>query len=55
VQWGAIADVGVLAGDAAMAANLGRRLGTVALPAAASLAALPAILASGVAVAGKVT
>ncbi len=52
VQWGAIADVGVLAGDAAMAANLGRRLGTVALPAAASLAALPAILASGVAVAG---
>jgi hypothetical protein len=52
VQWGAIADVGVLAGDAAMAANLGRRLGTVALPATASLAALPAILDSGVAVAG---
>jgi acyl transferase domain-containing protein/NADPH:quinone reductase-like Zn-dependent oxidoreductase len=52
VQWGAIADVGVLAGDAAMEAGLSRRLGTVALPAAACLAALPAILASGVAVAG---
>ena len=52
VQWGAIADVGVLAGDAAMEASLSRRLGTVALPAATCLAALPAILASGVAVAG---
>lgn len=52
VQWGPIADVGVLAGDEATAAGLSRRLGAVALPAAACLAALPAILASGLAVAG---
>lgn len=52
VQWGPIADAGVLAGDEAMAAGLSRRLGAVALPAAQCLAALPAILASGVPVAG---
>ncbi len=52
VQWGPIADAGVLAGDEATAAGLSRRLGAVALPAATCLAALPAILASGVAVAG---
>ncbi len=52
VQWGPIADAGVLAGDEATAAGLSRRLGAVALPAAQCLAALPAILDSGVAVAG---
>jgi len=52
VQWGPIADAGVLAGDEATAAGLSRRLGAVALPAAQCLAALPAILDSGVAVVG---
>ena len=52
VQWGPVSDAGVLAGDEATAAGLSRRLGAVALPAAQCLAALPAILDSGVAVAG---
>ncbi|MBC7432324.1 MAG: SDR family NAD(P)-dependent oxidoreductase, partial [Rubritepida sp.] len=52
VQWGPIGDAGVLGGDEATAAGLSRRLGAVALPAAQCLAALPAILASGVPVVG---
>lgn len=52
VGWGPILDAGVLAADAATAAGLGRRLGAVALPAAQCLATLPAILDSGLAVAG---
>ena len=52
VAWGPILDVGVLAKDENAAAGLSRRLGAVALPAAECLERLPAILASGVPVAG---
>ncbi|MBE9603269.1 SDR family NAD(P)-dependent oxidoreductase [Acetobacteraceae bacterium H6797] len=47
VQWGPIADIGVLAGDEATAAILARRTGAIALTAAESLAQLPPLLASG--------
>ncbi len=52
VEWGPVSDTGVLAGDGASAAGLARRLGAVALPAAASLAQLPAMLDGGLPVAG---
>ncbi|WP_164867903.1 type I polyketide synthase [Rhodovarius crocodyli] len=52
VGWGPVLDTGVLAADATTAAGLARRLGAVALPAAQYLAALPAILDSGLPVAG---
>lgn len=51
VGWGPIADAGVLARDAATAATLERRTGVSAMPAQEALAALPALLAAGVAVA----
>jgi len=44
VCWGPIADVGMLAGDAAKAGALERRLGVSAMTAEAALAALPALL-----------
>jgi acyl transferase domain-containing protein/NADPH:quinone reductase-like Zn-dependent oxidoreductase/NADP-dependent 3-hydroxy acid dehydrogenase YdfG/acyl carrier protein len=52
VQWGPIADAGVLAEAEANAANLSRRLGAVALTAAETLDALPALLDSALPVAG---
>ncbi|WP_421991160.1 SDR family NAD(P)-dependent oxidoreductase [Roseococcus sp.] len=52
VQWGPIADAGVLAGDAPHAAALSQRLGATAMGAAEALAALPALLASGLPVIG---
>lgn len=50
VQWGPIADAGALAADGAAA--LSHRLGATALPAAEALAALPALIAAGLPVAG---
>ncbi|MBK1662493.1 KR domain-containing protein, partial [Paracraurococcus ruber] len=47
IAWGPIADAGMLAGDAATATILRRRLGAAPLPAAEALAALPALLAAG--------
>ncbi|WP_165585624.1 type I polyketide synthase [Roseococcus sp. SYP-B2431] len=52
VQWGPIADAGVLAGDAPNAAALSQRLGATALRASEALGALPALLASGLPVIG---
>ena len=52
VQWGPIADAGVLSGDTPHAAALSQRLGATALNAAEALGALPALLASGLPVAG---
>ncbi|MBY0338961.1 MAG: SDR family oxidoreductase, partial [Acetobacteraceae bacterium] len=52
VQWGPIADAGVLAAAEGDAADLSRRLGAVALSAAETLDALPGLLASGLPVAG---
>ncbi|WP_165838744.1 type I polyketide synthase [Roseicella frigidaeris] len=49
VAWGPIADAGMLAGDAATAAILARRLGATPLPAAEALATLPALLEAGAA------
>ncbi len=46
VAWGPIADVGMLAADAAKAETLHRRLGVAAMPAEEALAALPALLAA---------
>jgi acyl carrier protein len=46
VAWGPIADVGMLAADAAKAETLHRRLGVAAMRAAEALAALPALLAA---------
>lgn len=51
VGWGPIADAGVLSRDAATAETLERRTGVAPMPAQEALAALPALLASGVAVA----
>jgi NADPH:quinone reductase-like Zn-dependent oxidoreductase/acyl carrier protein len=51
VGWGPIADAGVLARDAATAETLERRTGVAPMPAQEALAALPALLASGAAVA----
>ncbi len=51
VGWGPIADAGVLARDAATAQTLERRTGVAPMPAQEALSALPALLASGVAVA----
>jgi acyl transferase domain-containing protein/NADPH:quinone reductase-like Zn-dependent oxidoreductase/acyl carrier protein len=47
VGWGPIADVGMLAADGGKAETLQRRLGVAPMTAAESLAALPALLASG--------
>ncbi|NOG70432.1 type I polyketide synthase [Roseicella sp. DB1501] len=47
VAWGPIADAGMLAGEAATAAILARRLGATPLPAAEALATLPALLEAG--------
>lgn len=52
VGWGPIGDAGMLAGDAATAGILQRRLGAVPMPAAEALSALPALLASGLAAPG---
>ncbi|TDH59842.1 SDR family NAD(P)-dependent oxidoreductase, partial [Dankookia rubra] len=52
VAWGPIADAGMLAGDAATAQILRRRLGAAPLPAEAALAALPVLLEAGPAVMG---
>jgi len=52
VQWGPIADAGVLAGDTPGAAALSQRLGATAMSAAEALGALPALLASGLPVIG---
>jgi NAD(P)-dependent dehydrogenase (short-subunit alcohol dehydrogenase family)/acyl carrier protein len=52
VQWGPIADAGMLAGDAARAAGLQRRFGAAPMRAAEALAALPALLESGLSCAG---
>jgi acyl carrier protein len=52
VQWGPIADAGMLAGDAARAAGLHRRFGAAPMGAAEALAALPALLDSGLPCAG---
>jgi phthiocerol/phenolphthiocerol synthesis type-I polyketide synthase C len=52
IRWGAIADAGMLAGDAARAGTLARRAGARPMPAAEALAAIPALLASGLPVAG---
>ncbi|WP_242530897.1 type I polyketide synthase [Roseococcus thiosulfatophilus] len=52
VQWGPISDAGMLAGEEARAEGLARRLGAVALTAREALDRLPALLESGVAVAG---
>ena len=52
VQWGPIADAGMLAGDAARAAGLQRRFGAAPMRAAEALAALPALLDSGLSCAG---
>ncbi|WP_135467545.1 type I polyketide synthase [Crenalkalicoccus roseus] len=52
VQWGPIADAGVLAREARTAETLRRRLGAQPVPAEAALAALPALLAAGTACAG---
>lgn len=46
VAWGPIADVGMLAADAAKAETLHRRLGVAAMRAEDALAALPALLAA---------
>jgi NADPH:quinone reductase-like Zn-dependent oxidoreductase/acyl carrier protein len=46
VAWGPIADVGMLAADAAKAETLHRRLGVAAMRADDALAALPALLAA---------
>ncbi len=47
VQWGPIADAGMLAGDAARAAGLHRRFGAAPMRAAGALSALPALLDAG--------
>jgi acyl carrier protein len=52
VQWGPIADAGMLAGDAARAAGLHRRFGAAPMRSAEALAALPALLDSGLSCAG---
>ncbi|MDB5413308.1 MAG: hypothetical protein JWR10_1643, partial [Rubritepida sp.] len=52
VQWGPIADTGVLAADAGGAAALSQRLGATALKSAEALDALPGLLASGLPVLG---
>ncbi|WP_424810742.1 SDR family NAD(P)-dependent oxidoreductase [Roseococcus sp. YIM B11640] len=52
VQWGPIADAGVLAADADGSAALSQRLGATAMNAAEALGALPALLDDGLAVAG---
>jgi acyl transferase domain-containing protein/NADPH:quinone reductase-like Zn-dependent oxidoreductase/NAD(P)-dependent dehydrogenase (short-subunit alcohol dehydrogenase family) len=52
IGWGPIADAGMLAGDAARAEILERRLGVVAVRAEEALAALPALLAADAATAG---
>ena len=52
VQWGPIADAGVLAGDTPNAAALSQRLGAIALRSSEALGALPALLASGLPVVG---
>ena len=52
VRFGAIADAGMLAGDASRAETLARRAGARAMPAAEALGALPALLAAGLPVAG---
>jgi acyl transferase domain-containing protein/NADPH:quinone reductase-like Zn-dependent oxidoreductase/NADP-dependent 3-hydroxy acid dehydrogenase YdfG/acyl carrier protein len=52
VQWGPIADAGMLAAEPGRVAALTARLGTTALTAAEALAALPALLEGGEAVAG---
>jgi acyl transferase domain-containing protein/NADPH:quinone reductase-like Zn-dependent oxidoreductase/acyl carrier protein len=52
VQWGPIADAGMLAGDAGRAAGLRRRFGAAPMRAAEALAALPALLDSGLPCAG---
>jgi acyl transferase domain-containing protein/NADPH:quinone reductase-like Zn-dependent oxidoreductase/acyl carrier protein len=52
IRWGAIADAGMLAGDAARAGMLARRAGARPMPAAEALAMIPALLASGLPVAG---
>jgi NADPH:quinone reductase-like Zn-dependent oxidoreductase/acyl carrier protein len=52
VRFGAIADAGMLAGDAARAETLARRAGARAMPAAEALDALPALLAAGLPVVG---
>lgn len=54
IGWGPIADAGMLAGDAATAAILERRLGATPIPAAEALAALPALLDSTLANPGLV-
>jgi acyl transferase domain-containing protein/NADPH:quinone reductase-like Zn-dependent oxidoreductase/acyl carrier protein len=51
VGWGPIADAGILAREAAAAETLERRTGVAPMPAQQALSALPALLASGVAVA----
>ncbi len=52
IGWGPIADTGMLAGDAARAEILERRLGVAAMRAEEALATLPALLASDAATAG---
>ncbi|MBL6459328.1 SDR family NAD(P)-dependent oxidoreductase [Belnapia sp. T6] len=52
IGWGPIADAGMLAGDAAKAEILRRRLGTTPMPAAEALEALPGLLAAGIAAPG---
>jgi acyl carrier protein len=52
VQWGPIADAGMLATAPGRVAALTQRLGTTALPAAEALDGLPALLEGGAAVAG---
>jgi acyl carrier protein len=52
VRFGAIADAGMLAGDASRAETLARRAGARAMPAAEALDALPTLLAAGLPVAG---
>ena len=52
IGWGPIADAGMLAGDAATAAILHRRIGATPMPAAEALDALPALLAADCAAPG---
>ncbi|WP_176559823.1 type I polyketide synthase [Teichococcus rhizosphaerae] len=52
VGWGPIADAGVLAGDAATAETLARRLGVEPMAAVEALSALPALLEAGAPVLG---